>query len=218
MVDADPAAPYFLTSARLGFRRWSPDDVGLADALWGDPAVTSLIGGPFSVEQVRARLLREIETDAKSGIQYWPMFLLVTGEFAGCCGLRPYRPDERIAELGFHLRQSQWGKGLAVEGARAVTGTHSRRWGWRASSQATTLTTRPPSGCFIASGSGERTSSTTGRPAACTPRTCCTRASTCLTRRDDGCPREAEPGGCGCWGRVEVEGRARNHLARHIGA
>ncbi|MEA2746949.1 MAG: hypothetical protein QOI41_1092, partial [Myxococcales bacterium] len=34
---------WFLRSARLGFREWTPADLGLARALWGDPAVTALI-------------------------------------------------------------------------------------------------------------------------------------------------------------------------------
>jgi RimJ/RimL family protein N-acetyltransferase len=54
------------------------------------------------------------------GIQYWPVFLLADGAFAGCCGLRPYKPEEGISELGFHFRPQYWGQGLAVEAARAV--------------------------------------------------------------------------------------------------
>ena len=29
----------------------------------------------------------EIETERTHGIQYWPIFLLITGEHVGCCGL-----------------------------------------------------------------------------------------------------------------------------------
>jgi ribosomal-protein-alanine N-acetyltransferase len=34
---------------------------------------------------------------------------------------RPYRVDQRVYELGFHLCRRYWGQGLAKEAARAVT-------------------------------------------------------------------------------------------------
>ncbi len=113
---------YFLTSEHLGFGYWSEDDLPLAMELWGDPRVTARIGGPFTAEQVRARLDREIACRRDHGMQYWPVFLLDTGAHAGCAGLRPYRPEERIYELGFHLRPEHWGRGLAEEAGRAVIG------------------------------------------------------------------------------------------------
>jgi RimJ/RimL family protein N-acetyltransferase len=111
---------YFLTSARLGFRCWTREDMPLALALWGNPQVTRLLGGPFSPEEVEQRLAREIAQYEACGLQYWPIFLLTTGEHVGCAGLRPYRPSERIHELGFHLLPAYWGQGLAEEAARAV--------------------------------------------------------------------------------------------------
>ena len=80
-------------------------------ALWGDAKVTKLIGGPFSREQVTERLFREIATMRSHGVQYWPLFLLATGEHVGCCGLRPYKSEEGIYEIGVHLRKAHWGEG-----------------------------------------------------------------------------------------------------------
>jgi ribosomal-protein-alanine N-acetyltransferase len=114
------SSSHFLTSQRLGFRPWSADDFELAWGLWGDPEVTRLMGGPFSQEHVRERLAREIETLRSLGIQYWPCFLLATGEHVGCCGLRPHKLEERIFAFGFHLRPRHWGRGLASEAARTV--------------------------------------------------------------------------------------------------
>jgi RimJ/RimL family protein N-acetyltransferase len=120
--DGPGASTYWLTSHHLGFRSWSEADLDLALALWGDAEVTRLIGGPFSREQVRARLVREMATLREHGVQYWPIFLLATGEHVGCCGLRPYRLEERVYELGVHLRQPYWGQGYAEEADRAVMG------------------------------------------------------------------------------------------------
>jgi RimJ/RimL family protein N-acetyltransferase len=111
---------WILKTARLGFRPWSRADTELAMTLWGDPEVTRLIGGPFSKEQVEERLAQEISTMASHGVQYWPIFLLASGEHAGCCGLRPCKPEQNIFEIGFHIRRAHWGQGYALEAARAV--------------------------------------------------------------------------------------------------
>jgi len=111
---------YFLTSDRLGFRCWSDADLPLAMGLWGDPEVTKFIGGPFTPEAVQARLAKEIAQGREYGVEYWPIFLLEGHQHVGCAGLRPYRMEKRIYELGFHLRREFWGQGLAKEAARAV--------------------------------------------------------------------------------------------------
>ncbi len=111
---------YFLRTARIGFRVWSEADFDLAMRLWGDGEVTRLIGGPFSPEHVRDRLNREVANRQAYGVQYWPIFLLSSGEHLGCCGLRPYRLTERIYEIGVHLRAMFWRQGYGGEAARAV--------------------------------------------------------------------------------------------------
>ncbi len=111
---------YFMKSERLGFRCWSQDDLPLASELWGDIEVTRLFGGPFCEEEISQRLEHEISWMDTYGFQYWPMYLLSDNEHVGCCGLRPYRAEEQIHELGFHLRPKYWGRGLAPEAARAV--------------------------------------------------------------------------------------------------
>ena len=111
---------FFLSSKRLSFREWSSDDALFAMSLWCNPLVTAHIGGPFSPEQARQRLQREIELGTVSGLQYWPVFLTSGGTFVGCCGLRPYRPAQQVLELGFYLLPLHCGHGLATEAAHAV--------------------------------------------------------------------------------------------------
>lgn len=113
---------YFLKSERLGFRTWTAEDFMLALRLWGDPKVTQFIDARVQLTnaQVKERLAQEISTCLNYGIQYWPVFVLDNDRFIGCCGLRPYKPEESILELGVHLCSDQWGKGYASEAARTV--------------------------------------------------------------------------------------------------
>src|SRR5262249_59650612 len=86
--------PYFLTTERIGFRTWRPDDLDLALGLWGDTDVTRLIGGPFDEAAVAERLAREIATQDAHGVPYWPIFLLADRAHLRCCRLRPYPPPD----------------------------------------------------------------------------------------------------------------------------
>jgi [ribosomal protein S5]-alanine N-acetyltransferase len=113
---------YFMKSARLGFSTWQEGDIDEAMQLWGDPEVTRLIvaGGKMTKEQVLERLTREMATQRDAGIQYWPVFSLETGEFSGCCGLRPYSQEKNILETGTHIKRKFWGQGLAQEASLRV--------------------------------------------------------------------------------------------------
>ncbi len=113
---------YFMTTERLGFSLWREDDIGKATELWGNPKVTKFITvkGDMTEEEVKQRLKKEIETFENSEIQYWPIYLLETKEFVGCCGLRPYDFSMNILEMGIHLKEKYWGLGLAEEACYAV--------------------------------------------------------------------------------------------------
>jgi RimJ/RimL family protein N-acetyltransferase len=113
-------ANYFLQTQRLRFRPWTEADLDLAIGLWGDAEVTKLIGGPFSKGQIQERLTREISNFKAYGVQYWPIFLLSSNEHVGCCGLRPYKLDQKMYEIGFHLNRAHQRRGYAVEAAQAV--------------------------------------------------------------------------------------------------
>jgi ribosomal-protein-alanine N-acetyltransferase len=109
---------FFLRSARLGFRWWTPDDLHLATLLWGDPAVTQYLGGPYTPAQIAERLERHLRFAREGGVQYWPLFHLDTGDFVGCCGLRP--PEDGVYEAGLHLRPQYWRGGYSAEAALRV--------------------------------------------------------------------------------------------------
>ncbi len=113
---------YFIKTARCGFSCWTERDLPSAYALWGESAVTQYIcaRGVFSPEEIKNRLYTEIENYKKYGVQYFPFYALDNGELIGCCGLRPYKDNNGVYELGFHLRKEFWHNGYATEAATAI--------------------------------------------------------------------------------------------------
>ncbi len=89
---------FFLESARLKFRHWTEDDLPLAISLWGDPEVSFYLGGVLDEEQCRAKLRTELDRQERFGVQYWPVFERVTGEFVGASGLRLFHGQARVLE------------------------------------------------------------------------------------------------------------------------
>ena len=122
MTDLSSSVP--APTARLTFRRWFDDDLPLARVLFGDPRVTSFVGGPFDEASVAARLATELANQREHGIAYWPILLYGSREI-GCCGLKP-RPggsgprEGRVYELGFYLLPPYWGQGFAAEAGESV--------------------------------------------------------------------------------------------------
>ncbi|MGH9489349.1 MAG: GNAT family N-acetyltransferase [Terriglobales bacterium] len=104
----------------MTFRSWTDHDAALAEALWCDPEVTYYFGGALSRKQARDRLQAECERESRLGMQYWPMFLRETGDFAGCAGLRPWSMDPNSIEVGVNLMRPVWGLRLGEEALRAI--------------------------------------------------------------------------------------------------
>ena len=105
---------YFMKSERLGFSIFTEDDYDLARELWLNENVTKLISatGKFSEEDVKKRFTFELNNQKQYQVQYWPIFLLETGEFVGVCGLRPYDLTKNIYEIGTHLLDKFWRQGF----------------------------------------------------------------------------------------------------------
>jgi RimJ/RimL family protein N-acetyltransferase len=115
----------FLETERLLLRRFTDDDLENLAELDSDPKVMRFINGG------RATPREEIEDDVLpaflhlyeryAGFGFWAAEEKSTGRFVGWFHLRPTQeesPDE--VELGYRLRRSDWGKGYATEGSRAL--------------------------------------------------------------------------------------------------
>lgn len=113
---------FFMTTERIGFSTWKETDMVLATDLWGDKEVTKYIcaTGVFSRELIRERLQIEMQNQKEYQMSYWPIFNMITNEFIGCCGLRPYCLEKNSYEIGFHIMKNHWQKGYGKEAALKV--------------------------------------------------------------------------------------------------
>jgi RimJ/RimL family protein N-acetyltransferase len=110
---------------RMLVRRLTPTDAVHLHALDGDPEVMRFLTGgkptPYErvTDELLPRLLDEYLLHPTRG--RWAAVDRADGAFLGWFALAPGRPGAGAeAELGYRLRRSAWGRGLATEGARAL--------------------------------------------------------------------------------------------------
>jgi RimJ/RimL family protein N-acetyltransferase len=121
---------------RLILRRFGPDDVDLLVELDGDPEVMRYITGGISTssEEVENEVLPAFLAfyERHEGYGFWAAIEKDSGEFIGWFHLRPVPggPTDE-PELGYRLRRSAWGRGLATEGSRALIDVAFDRLGAR---------------------------------------------------------------------------------------
>ena len=108
-----------LQTPRLILREFVAEDFSLLLALDSDPEVMRYIseGKPRTEAEVRG-FLESCMAGYGSGFGFWAAE--EGGEFVGWFHFRPDRtfPDE--IEVGYRLKHSAWGRGLATEGSRAL--------------------------------------------------------------------------------------------------
>jgi len=112
-----------LETERVRLRRFGLDDVDRLVELDSDPEVMRWISygqpSPRShYEAVVPRLLAQYGATPLLGV--WAAETRVDHAFVGWFHLRPDRIDPDEQELGYRLRRSVWGQGLATEVGRAL--------------------------------------------------------------------------------------------------
>ena len=110
-----------IETARLRLRAFRPDDLDALCQVFGDPEVMKYISGgePRTREATAEGLNRSIEGWRKRGFGLWAVEERATGRMVGYCGLI-YLEDTPEIEVAYGLAKSAWGKGFAVEAARAA--------------------------------------------------------------------------------------------------
>lgn len=114
-------AGFWLTTARLGLRRFTPADLEWLAQVYGDPDVTRYLGGAKDRDQaeqmLNTRILRYY--DDWPGLGIWMTVERATAMPVGFHLLNHIR-GESIVQVGFTLAKSAWGRGFATEMASAV--------------------------------------------------------------------------------------------------
>ncbi|MCI4063067.1 GNAT family N-acetyltransferase [Micromonospora sp. R77] len=112
-----------LETARLRLRRFTTADVDHLVELDSDPEVMRFLTGgqPTPQATVREEQLPRLLAgyDRHPALGRWAALDRATGDFLGWFALDP-SDDGGEAELGYRLRRSAWGRGLATEGSRAL--------------------------------------------------------------------------------------------------
>ncbi|MEU3454074.1 GNAT family N-acetyltransferase [Micromonospora sp. NPDC006766] len=112
-----------LETERLRLRRFTTADVDHLVELDSDPEVMRFLTGGQSTPKatVRDEQMPRIlaQYDRHPGLGRWVALDGTSGEFLGWFALDP-SADGTEAELGYRLRRSAWGHGLATEGSRAL--------------------------------------------------------------------------------------------------
>ena len=114
-----------LETERMVLREFTADDVDLLVELDSDPQVMFFINGGRATPraEVETGMIPYLLANYRSGTGYglWAAEDRSTGEFLGWFHLRPGDEDGPTEpELGYRLRRTFWGRGLASEGSRAL--------------------------------------------------------------------------------------------------
>lgn len=114
-----------LETARLALPPFTLADLDFLHALWLDPPVRRYLWDDqiISREQAREVIEASLASFATDAYGFWLLQLKESHRPVGFCGLRRFS-DAQIAagqvEILYGVTPDEWGKGLAVEAARAV--------------------------------------------------------------------------------------------------
>jgi RimJ/RimL family protein N-acetyltransferase len=117
-------AEIVITTERLILRTWDESDLDAFMEATNTPAVMRWLGGVWSREDHEAGFARITGYQRDFGHTFWIVEDRASGELLGFCGLKrvnsPGAGDlTGTAEVGWRLRESAWGKGIAKEAAIA---------------------------------------------------------------------------------------------------
>jgi RimJ/RimL family protein N-acetyltransferase len=123
-----------LETDRLYLRRLLPEDVQLLHELDSDPEVMRFISKGETTPLAR------METDIMPRVLgyyrawppqgFWIAHLCDSNDWVGWFHLRPDKISPEEMEIGYRLKRSAWGRGLATEGSRALVQRAFGEWGY----------------------------------------------------------------------------------------
>ena len=137
---------YLFTTPRLGFRKWSHEDLPAFAKLCADPEVMRYFLKPLTTDETHQLINRFIDQDEKYGYCYWAVEIKESRAFIGFIGLA-YQSYESYftpcVDIGWRLKRKAWGKGYATEGAKAALQYGFEKLGIKEVFSVTTHNNRP---------------------------------------------------------------------------
>lgn len=118
-----------LTTKRLRLEPFTEEHLAGLNKMNSDPEVMRYLseGRPETIEETRAVIDRVKKRWGEVGYSWWALIERETDELVGAGAIQNLRreatsvPDLACPlEIGWRLRRDQWGRGLAVEAARAM--------------------------------------------------------------------------------------------------
>lgn len=122
-------------TARLRLRDWKDEDEGAFYRVMNTPEVMRHLGGVQTPEEWNAALVRIRGFTRDFGHTFWIVEDRENGEILGFCGLKRVNSPgagelSGRPEVGWRLRESAWGKGIAKEAAIASLDLAFGRFGY----------------------------------------------------------------------------------------
>ena len=110
-----------ITTGRLELRPFRDEDAAELHEIFSDPETHTIGEGPFtSLAQTTAWISRRGEAERQHGLLWYAVRDRADGRMLGNCGLFPGRTGIAEPEIGYEIRRSCQGHGLATEAAAAV--------------------------------------------------------------------------------------------------
>jgi RimJ/RimL family protein N-acetyltransferase len=110
-----------IETARLELRCFQPGDAAELHDIFSDPKTHTIGTGPFtSPEQTEQWIERRTRSFAQTGLAWYAVRLRDSGLLAGNCGIVTGRTGPHEPEIGYEIRHTHQGRGLAGEAAHAV--------------------------------------------------------------------------------------------------
>ncbi len=110
-----------ITTTRLELRPFRDQDAAELHEIFSDPETHTVGEGPFtSLAQTAAWITRRAETEWRHGLLWYAVRTRADGRMLGNCGLFVGRTGSVEPEIGYEIRRSCQGQGVATEAAAAV--------------------------------------------------------------------------------------------------
>lgn len=109
-----------METKRLILRELIMEDFDALHEILSDPQTMQHYPAPFSEEQTRRWIMRNMERYAELGFGLWAVILKETGELIGDCGVTMQNIHGTLCpEIGYHIHRDRRRRGYASEAARA---------------------------------------------------------------------------------------------------